>query len=512
MPKFLSTRISVVSRGGGSKGGGGGSAVDASGYMDREERESEYDGHKYHPDAKEDLVHKEVDLPDNAPREYQDPNVLWNAVEMVEKNKNAQLCRMMKASLPNNWSYEVAKETVRQYVMDNFVSKGMCCEWAIHDSVNKHGQRNLHFHCLMTLRAMDENGKWLPKQRKIYILDENGNKIRRGKNYLCKTEQVTDWNDKGKAKEWRKNLSDLINKTNDALKINETWEHRSFKELGIDALPTIHLGSEANALENKGIHTERGDYNRKVMEMRGLAKFIDYTSVMIENYKKAAVTKVAEVKNEIVELIDRVVKRHNFLKLPLVSGVFLAKVSNRQMLQDPNNMISFLEKNDIKSFDELHSFSSGHLAEYNKLAAEFSGYCSQIKALMAKIEAYDRFKPFLDVFRKSESLKGLAKWKYDKENRVMLEAYPEQLKAFRKVVPKGEKIDPKKWNDEMAALFNKREDMEGLLQKEVGDLACVEVIDFNKKNEEREHSNDIHAKEKAKERPHDRGKKHDFSR
>ena len=53
--------------------------------MDREERESEYDGHKYYPDAKEDLVHKEVDLPDNAPREYQDPNVLWNAVEMVEK-------------------------------------------------------------------------------------------------------------------------------------------------------------------------------------------------------------------------------------------------------------------------------------------------------------------------------------------------------------------------------------------------------------------------------------------
>lgn len=238
---------------------------------------------------------------------------------MVEKNKNAQLCRMMKASLPNDWSYEVTKETVRQYVMDNFVSKGMCCEWVIYDSVNKHGQRNLHFHCLMILRAMDENGKWLPKQRKIYILDENGNKIRRGKNYLCKTEQVTDRNDKGKAKEWRKNLRDLINKANDALKINETWEHRSFKELGIDALPTIHLGSEVNALENKGIQMERGDYNRKVMEMRGLAKFIDYTSVMIENYKKAAVTKVAEVKNEIVELIDRVVKRHNFLKLPLVS-------------------------------------------------------------------------------------------------------------------------------------------------------------------------------------------------
>lgn len=93
----------------------------------------------------------------------------------------------------------------------------------------------------------------------------------------------------------------------------------------------------------------------------------------------------------------------------------------------------------------------------------------------------------------------------------MIDAYPDHLKEFRKVVPKGEKIDSKKWNDEMSALFNKRKDMEGLLQKEVGDLACVEVIDFNKKNEEREHSNDVHAKERAKERPHYRGKKHDFS-
>jgi len=70
----------------------------------------------------------------------------------------------------------------------------------------------------MTMRSMDENGKWLPKQRKIYILDENGNKIRQGKNYKCKTEHVTDWDDKGKAKEWRKNLSDLINQANEANK------------------------------------------------------------------------------------------------------------------------------------------------------------------------------------------------------------------------------------------------------------------------------------------------------
>lgn len=40
--------------------------------------------------------------------------------------------------------------------------------------------------------------------------------------------------------------------------------------MGLDIEPTIHLGARANALEKKGIKTERGNINRKVMELRGL--------------------------------------------------------------------------------------------------------------------------------------------------------------------------------------------------------------------------------------------------
>nr|WP_242829147.1 MobA/MobL family protein [Butyrivibrio fibrisolvens] len=80
----------------------------------------------------------------------------------------------------------------------------------------------------------------------------------------------------------------ITNPFNDALKINEYWEHRSFKELGIEEPPTIHLGSKANALEKKGIHTERGDYNRKVMEIRGLVDLIAKTSASIEAFKSKA--------------------------------------------------------------------------------------------------------------------------------------------------------------------------------------------------------------------------------
>ena len=76
----------------------------------------------------------------STPKEYADRATLWNAVELSEKGQKSQLARMLKASLPNEWSYEFAEEVVRDYVQRNFVDKGMCADWAIHDSENDKGQ------------------------------------------------------------------------------------------------------------------------------------------------------------------------------------------------------------------------------------------------------------------------------------------------------------------------------------------------------------------------------------
>ena len=64
---------------------------------------------------------------------------------------------------------------------------------------------------------------------------------------------------------WRKDLADTINATNEQLGIAVHWEHHSFKEQGIDREPTIHIGAVANALERKGIQTERGNINREIV-------------------------------------------------------------------------------------------------------------------------------------------------------------------------------------------------------------------------------------------------------
>ena len=175
--KNLSTRAQICGRG--AKCHGGHSAVEQSSYISREKMYSEYDGQTYYPKYSEDLVHTEVMLPENAPAEYSDPAVLWNSVEMVEQNNSrAQLARTYRVELPNEWSYELATEVMRDYVERNFVSKGMCAEFAIHDSENKEtGQRNLHCHIMLTMRGIDEQGQWMQKSKKEYLLDENGERI-----------------------------------------------------------------------------------------------------------------------------------------------------------------------------------------------------------------------------------------------------------------------------------------------------------------------------------------------
>ena len=145
--KGVSSRAGICGR-----GGGGGSAVDMAAYISRKKMYSEYDGEYHIPKYKEDLVHCEVMLPDQAPREYLDPEVLWNSVEMNEKTVNAQCARTLRMSLPNDCPHELAIKVTRDYIRRNFIKKGMCVFFAVHDSVNPEtGERNLHIHIMMTI-------------------------------------------------------------------------------------------------------------------------------------------------------------------------------------------------------------------------------------------------------------------------------------------------------------------------------------------------------------------------
>ena len=148
----------------------GSSAVAGAAYQAGEKLFSEYDQKsKDHRRKQPEVLYTEIMFPANAPPEYADRATLWNAVEEVEKQWNSQLARRFILALPREVPTEMYPQMMQEYCREHFVSKGMCCDFAIHDP-DPPGH-NPHCHIMLTMRAIDKNGKWLPKSRKEDIQD-----------------------------------------------------------------------------------------------------------------------------------------------------------------------------------------------------------------------------------------------------------------------------------------------------------------------------------------------------
>ena len=94
------------------------------------------------------VIHSEIMVPPHAPPSFSDRSTLWNSVELYEKAGNAQLAREVEIALPVELSREEQLRLVREYCSSQFVSKGMCADFAIHDT----GGGNPHAHILLTMR------------------------------------------------------------------------------------------------------------------------------------------------------------------------------------------------------------------------------------------------------------------------------------------------------------------------------------------------------------------------
>ena len=119
----------------------------------------------FHKSMKE-LVHAEVMLPSHAPPGFADRATLWNAVEAIENQWNSQLARRIVLALPREVPKDQYLPMLKEFCNEQFVAKGMIADFAIHDK----GDGNPHAHILLTLRAMDEHGRWLPLPERFTTL------------------------------------------------------------------------------------------------------------------------------------------------------------------------------------------------------------------------------------------------------------------------------------------------------------------------------------------------------
>ena len=238
-------KITIVKRSQGQ------SAVAGAAYQSGERLFSEYDQKTKFYNKKKELVHAEIMLPSHAPPGFADRQILWNAVEAVENQWNSQLARRIVLAFPVEVPKEQYLSMIKEFCQEQFVSKGMIADFAIHDK----GDGNPHAHILLTIRAMDEHGKWLPKARKVYDLDENGERIQLlSGNWKCHKENTVDWNDQKYAEVWRHSWETITNRYLEAAGRPERVDLRSFERQGIQKIPTVHLGPAAHQMEKRGIH------------------------------------------------------------------------------------------------------------------------------------------------------------------------------------------------------------------------------------------------------------------
>ena len=156
----------------------GQSAVAVAAYRAGEKLYSDYYGEYSDFTRKSGVICSEIILPPQAPAAYKDRATLWNAVEKAEHGKKAQLAYSFDIALQNELTMEENISLARRFLMEQFVSKGMVVDFAVHAPDNADGGiSNPHFHVLCPIRPIDENGQWGKKQHRVYRLDENGDPI-----------------------------------------------------------------------------------------------------------------------------------------------------------------------------------------------------------------------------------------------------------------------------------------------------------------------------------------------
>ena len=292
----------VVSRGNGR------SAVAASSYLSCTNILNDYDGVRHDYTRKKGLVWQEVFLPEYAPAEWQDRGVLWNAVEENEKTKDSRLAREFVPALPVELNKEQWQQLLSDFINEQFVADGMCADVAIHDPYPP--GHNPHAHIMLTVRPLDENGKWQYKTEKEYLCIKDGGergftaaefkaaqadgwekqyqyKVGKKKVYMTPSaaeaqgyERVNKypkstkygrqnpiserWNSEEQLVEWRKAWADVTNRYLEQYGHDARIDHRSHAERGLDEQPTVHEGVIARALEQKGIVSDRCELNRQI--------------------------------------------------------------------------------------------------------------------------------------------------------------------------------------------------------------------------------------------------------
>ena len=409
----------IVSRGAGR------SAVAAAAYLSCSRMLNEYDGVQHDYTRKQGLGWRQVFLPTTAPAEWLDRETLWNAVEETETAKDSRLAREFVAALPIELSREDQIRLLQDFIKEQFVADGMCADAAIHDPYPP--GHNPHAHILLTVRPLDEKGKWQYKTEKEYLCVKDGEergftaaefkqaqadgwekqypyKVGKKKVYMAPSaaqaqgyERVSKypkstkygrqnpisarWNSEEHLLVWREAWATAANRCLELAGHAERIDHRSHAARGLEERPTVHEGVAAQALERRGILSDRCELNRQIKADNALLREL-----------KAELKKLSDL---VVHTVSAVAER-------------LEKLRGRVLIFC--YQLSHIRAGRERYQDALHVYRP-QMARYNGLVRQIKDKSRERKALLAEKKAL----PARKIFKHKELAARIAELTEDLE-------------------------------------------------------------------------------------------------
>lgn len=390
---YFHLEAKVVSRGAGR------SVIAAAAYASCSRLYNDYDGLTHDYTRKQGCLYSEVFLPQYAPEAWKDRQVLWEAVESVEKTKDSRLARELVVALPSELSLDDWKGMLERFIREQGTDLGMCADVNIHDPYPP--GHNPHSHILFTMRPLDEHGKWQSKTQKEYLC-KRGKEERaftadefkvaktqgwekqymyqfgEKKEYLTPSEAekieectrtsktpkstrygrqnpVTElWNSEEQLFAWRKSWEIIINEEQERHGIADRVDCRSHAARGLTEQPTVHEGYHARKLESMGIVSDRCELNRQI---RADNKLLRELKKQVQKLMKAVKENIPAIASALETLRDHMV---------LIQYQLILNTSQQETVTSQKNLLA-----DI-------------LAEYKEVKAELKAKAAEKKELIAE--------------------------------------------------------------------------------------------------------------------------------
>ena len=462
--------------------GKGQTVVNSAAYISGQKLYNDYYGQTHDYTKKSGVVFTEILTPEYVPERLTDRETLWNEVEKIEKGKRAQLAYSFDIALQNELTLDENIELAREFCQEQFVARGMIVDLAVHEGKSKNEDEpdNPHFHVLAPIRPITEES-WGNKQKREYVLDEDGNRIKDAKgNDVFNAVSTTGWNDPELLKEWRRAWTEKVNEKFRECHMAARIDHRSYKEQGIDLIPTIHEGYEVRAMEKKGIKTVIGELNRAIRQFNQMfISLKESIQWMKTGYEEMKVELDRRQNPTLLESLQDYYDKKVQGRPPLPN--FYAEMKRRgknlSNLQEFAKSINYLQTHKIETMEDQQERIdelNGVVSVSKKEISEKREQLKKLENLQKMAEVIKTNQPLIDEYNHFFFPKK--REKYYQQHKKEINYYRKCERELKQHLDKDEKVPTARWKREKEEIRSVIKELEADNQPYQDELAFVKKV------------------------------------